>query len=400
MSSRNLLPMIGCIALGAVLAACASPTGDEASTSSEAAYTVPNGQRFVVSATKDRVVLEKTAGGSAFPFAPEEMVNKAILIHPVKGKAADGVYAWVRSVSEQGERYVLAVEPLRFDEMEEVKEDDIIRIYLDRSLARPGEETGLTTMTMGLGVQPGLAPRALGGLFTGELPVEGEIGNIAVAARVHIWQKEGSLTADPRVRVGWQRGKGLELGFRMNYAWESTLAFDAELKAGMVFETPSVRTPRIVVAVPIGPVPVPVTLGLAGNFECKAVAGAKITGAVKIAMNASFGGSSFIRPSSKSPPSRWVTQGAWPYTASGSASVKPEGTFEVQPGGEIECLVPRIALETLVAGVAGPFVALGPTVGLSAEGLEIGAELTAGFEAELFGREAKGEVVLLSWKPN
>jgi hypothetical protein len=41
-------------------------------------------------------------------------------------------------------------------------------------------------MTMGLGVQPGLAPRALGGLFTGELPVEGEIGDIAVAARVHI----------------------------------------------------------------------------------------------------------------------------------------------------------------------------------------------------------------------
>jgi hypothetical protein len=60
----------------------------------------------------------------------------------------------------------------------------------------------------------------------------------------------------------------------------------------------------------------------------------------------------------------------------------------------------RVAIHRQRQRVGEAFVALGPTVGLSAEGLEIGAELTAGFEAELFGREAKGEVVLLSWKPN
>lgn len=186
---------------------------------------------------------------------------------------------------------------------------------------------------------------------------------------------------------------------RVDYAWESTLAFEAELRGGMVFETPRVRTPRIVVAVPIGPVPVPVTLGLAGSFECKALGSVEASGAIKIKINASFGGSSFIKPSTRSAPSQWVKPGSWPYTARGSASARPEGRFEAAPGAEAECLVPRIDLETLIAGVAGPFITLAPAVEISGEGVEVGVELKAGVEATLLGREARGEVVLVSWHP-
>ncbi len=391
-----LFALLGVVAIASLgSAGCAAP--DEDSAASEAAYTVPNGAKHVVSAEPRRVVLRKEVDGNTFPFAAEELVGKAIIIHPINEKTEQGVYAWVRSADERAGNYELTTEPLGLEEMEEITEPQIVRIYLDRSLTQLRGD-GAQLASFGLAT-PSVRPLGWGGALTGELPLEGEIGNIAIAPRVKVWQQDGSLSFRPQGKVDYQRGRGLELGFRVDYNWESTLAFDAEFRAGMVFETPRVRTPRTVVAVPIGPVPVPVTLGLAGSFECKALGAVEAKGAIKIRINASFGGSSFIKPSTRVPPSRWVTQGSWPYAARGSASVRPVGTFSAAPGAEAECLVPRIDLETLVAGVAGPFIALAPAVEISGEGVEIGVELKAGVEATLLGREARGEVVLLSWHP-
>lgn len=401
MHSRGfLLALVSAVATAAFgSTGCAAPTEEDASSSADSAYTVPNGAKYVVSANPQRVVLRKEADGRTFPFAAEELVGKAILIHPIDEKTEQGVYAWVRRADERAGTFELAIEPLGLEEMEEITEPQIVRIYLDRSLSQlPANGLGTQSAPFGLGAST-IRPLGWGGLLTGELPLEGEIGHIAVAPRVKIWQQDGSLSFRPQGKVGWQRGRGLELGFRVDYAWESTLAFEAELRAGMVFETPRVRTPRTVVAVPIGPVPVPVTLGLAGSFECKALGAVEASGAIKIKIDASVGGSSFIKPSTRLPPTQWVTQGSWPYAARGTASVRPEGRFQAAPGAEAECLVPRIDLETLVAGVAGPFITLAPAVEISGEGVEIGVELKAGVEATLLGREARGEVVLLSWRP-
>lgn len=394
------LPLAVTIALS--LAACSAPPPDAASTSE--AYTVEGGDRFLVSAVPGTVVLKKEEGGRAFPFAPDELRGKAILIHPIKQKLETGLYARAVSVAETDTTYVITTEPLLFEEMENIAESNIVRIYIDRALPKPD---GAVTAALGprsfaqdLGIETNLRPSAWGGLITGELAVEGEISNFSVAPRAKVWQESGSLSMKPKARAGWKRGRGLELGFDMSYSWSSTLAFEGELTAGYVFETPKVRTPRVVVVVPIGPVPVPVTLGLAGSFECRAGGGASIKGKVRIEVAASFGGSSFLRPSVRTPPSQWVTPGAWPWHASGRASVKPEGELTIEPGASLECAVPRIDLETLVAGVAGPYLTLAPTVSVGTEGLGVGVEIKAGLEAEFFGREAKGEVTLMSWKPD
>lgn len=391
------------VALALSLAAC-SPAATEDGSTSEA-YTVENGDRFLVSASPGKVVFKKEEGGRAFPFAPSEIRGKAILIHPVKQKLDAGLYARALAVEETESTFVVTTEALRFDEMENLEESGILRIYVDRALPKPVDGTATTSLgarslaeTLGVDTN-NVRPSAWGGLLNGELGLEGEISNFSVAPNARVWQESGSLNMKTGARAGWQRGRGLELGFDMTYAWSSTLAFEGELSAGYVFETPKVRTPRVVVAVPIGPVPVPVTLGLAGSFECRAGGGASIKGKVRIELAASFGGSSFIRPSATKPPSQWVTPGAWPWHASGRGSVTRQGQVDIEPGASIECAVPRIDLETLVAGVAGPYLTLAPTASVGTEGLELGVEVKAGLEAELFGREARGEVTLLSWKP-
>jgi len=396
-----LLGALGSLA-GSTLGGCAAPEGEETQ-STEEAYTVANGDRYLVSGEPGKVVLRKSVDGKTFPFAPEEIRGKAILLHPIKRKLEAGLYARAVSVEETESTYVVTTEPLLFEEMEELAESNIIRIYVDRALPKVNGDAA----TMALGPQTfagelggGIRPAAWGGLLTGELPIEGELGPLAVAPRIRVGLESADLRLKPQARAGWQRGRGLELGFKMDYGWDATLAFEAEMKAGFKFETPRVRTPTIVVAVPIGPVPVPVTLGLAGNFECRALGTVEITGKVIVHIAASFGGSSFLKPSIRTAPSQWVKPGAWPWQATGSASLTREGSFEIAPGAELECLVPRVDLETLVAGVAGPFLTVAPVVGIGTEGAEVGVEIKAGLEAKLFGREARGEVVLLSWSPN
>lgn len=56
-----------------------------------------------------------------------------------------------------------------------------------------------------------------------EPPLEGEVGNIAVAPRVKIWQHDRSPSFRPQGKIDGQRGRGLERGFRVDYAWTSTI---------------------------------------------------------------------------------------------------------------------------------------------------------------------------------
>lgn len=388
------LALMGCD--GADPAASPSATAD--------AYTVPNGDRYVESADAELVVLKKSVDGEPFPFKADAMIGKAILIHPVKAKLETGLYARVISVEELDSVYRLETKPLLLEEMDAIVEDDIIRIYIDRQLtsASRNQPAAAAFPDLQSGVfdfDTNVAPQAWGGALTGELPLEGEIGNLALVGNVRVSQPTASMSLRPQARVGWERARGLELGFKFDYQWQSTLAFDADFSAGFSFSTPPVRTPTTVVVVPIGPVPVPVTLGLAGYFECRAVTPGTVRGKVAIKVKLAMGGSSFIKPSLGGS-QRWVTPGLWPWTASGSATVERDGAFALEGGAEVECLVPRIDLETLVAGVAGPFLTVAPAVEIGGEGLEIGVEVKAGVKASLFGREARGEVILLSWSPD
>ena len=113
------------LAAGLVSGACAAPEGDGAATTTESAFTVSNGDRFVVSATPERIVLSKSVGGVAFPFDESSLLGKAILIHPVDRRAAGGVYARALSIEVQDDRFVVTSTPLSLAEMEKITEDEI-----------------------------------------------------------------------------------------------------------------------------------------------------------------------------------------------------------------------------------------------------------------------------------
>src|SRR5688572_10004222 len=95
------------IALGIALpgfatAGCAEPDPPprESAKAGDDAVTLANGYKFVVRTSATEVVLKKNVDGRGLPFTTEQMVGKAILIHPVEGKS-DGVYGRVLSVREE-----------------------------------------------------------------------------------------------------------------------------------------------------------------------------------------------------------------------------------------------------------------------------------------------------------
>ena len=98
------------IMLGPV--ACADNPTDVTDTSTTSAFTVHNGDRFVVSARPERIVLKKSVDGVEFPFDEASLQGKAILIHAIKSKADEGVYARVVAVGTEKGNYVVGAKPL------------------------------------------------------------------------------------------------------------------------------------------------------------------------------------------------------------------------------------------------------------------------------------------------
>jgi hypothetical protein len=73
----------------------------------------------------------KHADGAAFPFDKASLAGRALLIHPIARDAATGVYARALSITDEGDHLVVEREPLTFQEMEAITEDQIVRIFID-----------------------------------------------------------------------------------------------------------------------------------------------------------------------------------------------------------------------------------------------------------------------------
>jgi hypothetical protein len=372
-------------AAGALAAGCAAPEGDGAQTSAVSAFTVSHGDRFIVSATPERIVLSKEVDGVPFPFDEASLLGKALLIHPVDRRAATGVYARALSVESEGNRLVVTSEPLTLAEMESIAEDDIVRIYVDASRLD------------GSGLRPQVAGNfgALGFNGLNFSAFEGLSAPSFLGAGITLSHEVQKVSVSPDVLIDWSHENGLELGMRSTFAWHSKLTVGGQV-GGEFYHSTTISTPSVVVTVPIGPVPVPITLSASAFVACAAVLSGPISVEVAIDADANVGGSFYVHPTSDTAPTDWVHQGTWTPEATGTASVTP--TFEGKLDGTISCAIPRIDLKALVAGVAGPYLAITPSIAIS-DNSSFSIAIAAGVQGKLLGEAAAAEVTLLSWTP-
>lgn len=353
-------------AIALLLPACSVPVagnGDGVGVASESAFTVDNGDKFVISASPEEVVLAKRVDKTEFPFDAGALRGKAILVHPVSGKAEGGVYLRAQSVEDDVDRYVIKGSPLSVHEMEDIAEDDIVRIFIQK--ARPEPEAALDLAS-------------LNGLSRSSNPLSWVVVSHDI--------ERAKLAPTPLVH--WSRETGLELGMRLDVGWKSKLSARGE-KGGEIFKSPVLESPPYVVLVPIGPAPVPVTFTASAFITCSASATGVFDASFELAAEATVVGSVRIKDG--------VEQGPWPATAKGTASLEPH--FSLNQHAAVACTIPRIELRAAIAGVAGAYLAVVPVAQVATDAPpSFEAAVFAGVDARVFGFTVGKETKLYSWK--
>lgn len=401
MSVRALV-LAGVFGVTFGLAACAAPAEETTASASVAAFTVESGDRFVVSATPEKIVLKKSVDGVAFPFDEDSLKGKAVLIHPITTKGETGVYARVRTVTSSGQNYVIESTPLDLDEMSTISEDEIVRIYIDGKSRRARASTdGATLEPASLFVgTDGLRPSTMsvtGVAFTG-FNFGGLDSSTPTFLRAGVMFNHTIDEArfEPEALVDYSRDTGLDLGFRTTFGWKSTLKLSGRV-SGELVRSPEVKGPPLLFYVPIGFVPVPVWLTASAFITCSAIVSGVTEVTFDFDAHAKIGGSLRIKPSTKTSASDWVKEGSWPMEATGTASAKP--TFGADVSAAIMCSLPRVEVHADIAGVAGPYLAMAPVAIMKPSEATYAVRLLGGVGAGFLGRSPSVEVILYSWEP-
>jgi hypothetical protein len=406
---RTVGPLL-CISFAAIFtsatsAGCAAAGEEAAQTGDDANFTIASGDRFIVSATPEKIVFKKKIGNADFPFDAESLKGKAILIHPVASKAADGVYSRAKTVRSEGDNLVVDAVPLTFLEMEEAKEDDIVRIYVDEKRSTPDGHAKAYMAPAAirpLNIVPafGLSPLSEGeGLPFGDMDMgSGADTPIAKANKlspgISFGMKIEKAAFNPDLLLDWSREKGLELGFRASMDWKSSTTINGSL-TGEFFRSNAWESPGLWFTLPLGFIGVPIKANAKVLITCKATIVGPADVTIGIDAHAAIGGSFRVRPSRDTEPSTWVSAGSWPGESTGSVSIDPGIKFAVR--GSVFCALPRIELRTKVFGVAGPLVVISPTAVMSTEGVAAEVRFAAGLEAGLFGIGAGLEVPVYTY---
>ena len=397
--SSTLLVVLGLAVLGAGSTGCSGDGADEGSASASA-FTVENGDRFVVSATSERIVLAKKVRDVVFPFDQSSLRGKAILIHPVVRKVDEGVYARALDVRIEGATYVIDARPLTLEEMSDITEDEVVRIYIDRRSAANTNERepeiilSPATLLRPLGSGTSGSGRGASGLGFGSAE---ELGSPSMPrpgiSFTHTIEK---ASLDPEALIDWSREGGLELGLKTELAWKSKAAVRGTL-SGEFFRSKTLEGPPIHGFVPIGPVPVPVSLQGKAWIACSAAGVGPAEVGVEIEASARLAASLRVSPKRGVAVSEWVHEGRWPATANGSFTATP--SVEAKFSATISCAVPRLEVHASIAGVAGPYVAMTPTIKLNENGTTVEVPIAVGVRAGVLGVGSGAEVMVYSWKP-
>jgi hypothetical protein len=390
----------GLLLLGSLLGCDGTSATDDASDSD---IVVSNGEKFISEVQSDgTVVLFKSVAGSSLSYTPAGMRNKTLLIHPLKGVTDTGVLGHIVDVQDGGDTWLVKTEALALDEVMalDVDRPNVIALHVDRSLLLSPSSAPPSLAGLDFGLKPLTIPPSL---VNGDLPVQGFIpfsDTTGAVGAITIHQDSGALSVTPQGKLQWQKGRGLEVGFKLDFDLESQTSFSGVvLGIPASLSSPEISTPPVLVAVPIGGVPVPVMVSLVATLSCSVSAGVKFQGAVNLSAHASLGGSRFIHPSRNTPVEQWVTQGEWPDVATGTASLTKTGDLTFAPTAAITCIVPRIGLETKIVDVAGPYVAVKNMVSLSDSGLTFTAKLVAGARIGIGSRSIATEVTVAAFSP-
>lgn len=385
---RSALPALVLASVFSASAVGCAPEEEEDASSAESAFTVERGDRFIVSATPTKVVLRKRVDNIEFPFDEKSLLGKALLVHPVAERAETGVYSRVTDVALRNGRYEVECEPLTFEEMRGIPEDDVVRIYMDPR-ARGVQPVSFDLKPMGTSSTTFSNPLDFT-TFIG-------LGNPAfLKPGVTINHKVERAELRPEVLANYDGETGLEVGMRASLSWRSKLTVGGRV-GGTLFKSATAQTAPYLVFVPIGWFPIPVSITASAYVTCAAVVTGPITVEVALAADASVGGSMRVNPSFQTDPRTWITEGSWPAHATGSASATPTVTTTGQ--GSVKCVIPRVEVKALVAGISGPYLAISPTTTMDTSGARFSAMVSGGISGELFGQGIAAEVPLFEWKP-
>lgn len=431
---------LAALALGLGSLACA-PASEEDVTEDE--LTLDDASKFVVSATAERIVLQKEVDDEAFPVAAADLLGKVLIIHPIKGRAEGGVVSWARKVRDTGEQLVVTGEPLDFDDLMQLDgdpraEDRIVRIYLDeklpsvdkaRNTANPSGAVGpaslvsssLAPATLDLGLDLGIKPQSWSGVLTGDYPqvwVWAELTKRGSAfASVSEFHSDGFKTKF-NTTFGVDRGR-VDLGFSGTADWKISFRLNA-IAGGRetLFETKQITLLERAGFIPIaGVIPVPAMLRIYAYSGCYAVGGLKFDGTVTAGVH--IAASASVRFAAREgAPESWIEQGSIPNSLEVVPSISADG---IAPSAGIICHVGRVNAdleigricrgprETCGGMVIAPYLGLVPQAFFS-DGRFIGQEpgmkaylaasLRFGAWGRLFGKGVSAEIDLLRWAPD
>ena len=435
MRVASLLSLLGLVGLLGVVNACA-PAAEE-SGSSEEAITLDDAAKFVVSATPERVVLRKEVDGERFPLAASELLGKALLVHPIRGKAEGGVFLWAHQVRDAGDELVVTGELLDFDDLVTLDadprgEERIVRIYIDAAL-KPVEQAPNQAPTQAPGgvvtssIDPfadldfGVRTRNISGALTGNFPqvwAWSEITkNTSAFASVSNVKADG-FRSNFNTEFGMAKGTGIDLGFTGSVDWK--LQFDLNAVAGgrtALFETPQIVLLERMGFIPIAGIPVPSMLRVYAYSGCYAVGGLKYQGTITAGIHVSASASVHFTPS-QGDPTTWIRPGNIPNKLEVEPFVDAVGPA---PSAGIVCHVGRVNVdleigrickgpkETCGAMVIAPYLGLVPQVFVSDGRLiaqepgakaYLSASLRFGAYGRMFGKGVSAEIDLLRWAPD
>jgi hypothetical protein len=409
------LVVTGLFTLMTASGCAAEPTEEESAESGEDALTVDNGDAYIVSVDADTVTLRKQVRGVSLRFAASDFANKSVLIHPIPKKTETGVYAHVESVDDEGNTLVLHTRGLELEEMEQTKGTDVIRLYRNKSLSvapTSPQSAGLDgagalmvpvdTATQGGGVRP---LTLTGPLATGELPTETWVGTRHNYGTAQITSSVESVSLDfkPAAMLDYTRGRGLTVGIRGDFTADLAVKAKGHIERRVVFfETPTLKSPRVTFAVPIGipplVVPVPVVMGVNTFVECSTLGAVEFDGVFRAHLGLNASASAVISPGLRKPLNQWVAKGPWENTVGANMSFTNAPGTTVSGKTGIACALPRVEFPITVAGLVGPFLAIQPEFSMTTSGPHNAVELYAGATSELV-HEALFQTLLLRWEP-
>lgn len=398
--SARLGRLLGLLALAATAAsaACSSPVDDGVESGADA-FTVESGDKFVVSASPERVVILKRVGAARFPFDAAGLRDKALLVHPVAKRAETGVVARAVDVADEGDRWVVAAKPLTLGEMAALREEEIVRVYVDGRKLR-SSRGAVRPLSVADWLEPGrIEPKALSGFAFDGFDVDSglDLGKaMHMQAGIGFSHKIVKSRFSPEALVEWSGESGLEVGFRAELEWESKLTFGGKVQ-GELFRSRTVETPPVYVVVPVGFLPLPVVLNATATVMCNASVSGPLEVSVDVAASAKLGGSLRVKPSTSEAPADWVSEGRWKPEADGSISVSLGA--EPKIGANVGCSLPRIELKATVGGVAGPYLAVTPSISVGTDGAVFEGRVAGGVGAGMFGFGKGVELNLYTWKP-